>query len=93
MKKTILILLISFSGCRGPQYKTVTQRHWSDTFQKCFCRDYDLNQPAPLEEFYDCGYDNCKDLIGFSLDEWAIEIMPKTKELKSFLIDECGVKE
>jgi hypothetical protein len=91
MKKVIASTLVAFSlaGCQVPEFREVTRRVWSFKFDQCYCQAYDLNNPGPLEELYKCEKRFCDDILGFSADEWALDITPTGKELRRWGQDEC----
>ena len=79
MRTLGILFLILCSSCVNIP---VMQRcHVSFVFNKCRCGMYDMN----LDEFVTIPQDyplsHCNNLVGFSYEDWQVELSPRLKEI------------
>lgn len=101
-KTMITLLTIFLVSCPGPQIKPRLMCDISFQFNRCRCRCYDLEKLKETEP-EKCGIDSenkkwneeiefCEGISGFYLEDIATHIIPKIKEKKQYIKDECGIE-
>ena len=89
IRKIILILLVTLSGCKIPQYRVMDRCVYSIEFGVCACQQYDLNEFKPISELEEVEITRCDDLLGFNVKDWTEEVTPKGREIYNWVNDNC----
>ena len=92
MKKLIIVLLMTLSGCGVPTIAPQERCVVSFTFNKCRCHMYDLMKGEMVGEAYDEYLNHCDDIIGFHAKTWLEDITPWLNELERYWRDHYGKK-
>lgn len=102
MKQLIIVLLmIWLAGCNSVTRALVCQDvekyslgihemcSYSRVFNKCKCKQIDLDTYSDITKFSDYPLEHCDDLLGIKADTWGKEIGPNLKSLSRIKEERC----